>query len=1016
MPRASTISWKRRHRRRWISCVSGVVLGIFSAAQPCVSQGVRSLTRPPEFTLDQWTTLDGLPQNSVNAIAQTPDGYIWVGTFGGLARFDGLRFSVIERVDDAGRHVDRVLSLAVAPDSSVWVGTENGLLRYRGGRFSYFTTADGLPDNQILALHFDRSGTLWIGTQHGGARYENGRFVAFREADGSALEQVVSFAENRAGVLSLNTWGGFLTFERGRLTVSRSRQLSGPRFDRVMLEDQEGARWLRQEGGVARVQHGRVDPFHLGFGPEVMIEQARPGRYWIGTFVHGVLEFRTDGEGKTTAYPLHDGTTNYAVRALHSGLDGSVWVGTNEHGLLRLKRNLFTTYRSGNGLSHNVFTSVMESRDGWLWAGTNCGGVNVIDPARQRVRIYRLGRLATPGTDSCVFALSQDSSGAVWVGTWGGGLTRLYNGAVQPFGGLNALRDSVILAMFADPRGILWVGTNAGGLAQVQEGRVRKIYTTADGLAHNSVRAITQARDGTLWIGTLGGLSRLGPDGHIKTYTARDGLSSEYVRAIHEDADGTFWIGTYGGGLNRLRGGKFAPITRADGLADNVVSAIVDDAHGNLWMSGNRGIFRVAKAQLSDFADGKLHHIHSVLYGVGDGLVNAETNGGFQPAAWKDRAGHLWFPTIDGLATVDPSEATGVARPPSVTVEEIVVDGASQVPSRSLRIGPGRPNVEFRYSGVSLSSPEDVTFRYRLEALDDHWIEPGTRRVAYYSRLPAGHYRFLVTAANRDGAWNPVEAAMEVDVLAPLYLRPWFLGAMLIAAALALWITHRAVLRTRSDAIRDERSRLAREIHDSLLQGFGGIALQLHAASARLSLPPEQQPLLDRVLVMVDRTLKQAREAVWDIRPSETVRADFVVECADAARNVLEGSTTEVRVMTRGRARQLSPTSRTECLRIVEEALTNVRKHAGAAHASVEVHYAWRRLRITITDDGKGFDPEREGKRPGHWGWLGMRERASRIGARLTMSSRPGSGTVVCVYVPYRFGLFARLTRTSLKD
>lgn len=1014
MAGASISNWARTHCRRWTACASGVVLGMTGAAQPCASQGVASLTKPAEFTLDQWTTVDGLPQNSVTSIAQTPDGYIWVGTFGGLARFDGLRFNVIERVDHAGRHVDRVLSLAIAPDSAVWVGTEDGLLRYRGGRFSHFSTAEGLPDNQILALHFDRSGTLWIGTQRGGARFAKGRFDAFREADGAALEQVVGFVEDRAGMMTLNTWDGFLTFNGGRLSRAGTGSHSG--VERVMLEDREGSRWFRREGGVSRLEQGRLDSFHLGFGPEVMIEQDRPGRYWIGTFVHGLLEFRADSGGATTAYPLRDGTINYAVRALHRSLDGSVWVGTNEHGLLRLKRNLFTTYRTVNGLSHNVFTPVMESRDGSLWAGTNCGGVNVLDPARQHVSIYRLGRLATPGTDSCVFALSQDSSGAVWVGTWGGGLTRLYNGAVQPFGGLHALRDSVILAMYADPRGMLWVGTNAGGLAQVQDGHVRKIYTTADGLAHNSVRAITRARDGTLWIGTLGGLSHLGPDGRIKSYTAKDGLSSEYVRAIREDAEGTFWIGTYGGGLNRLRDGKFVPVTRADGLADNVVSSIVDDAHGNLWMSGNRGIFRVAKDQLRGFADGKLRHVHSVLYGVGDGLVNAETNGGFQPAAWKDHAGHLWFPTIDGLATVDPADASDVARPPSVTVEEIVVDGASQAPTRSLTIGPGRPNLEFRYSGVSLSSPEDVTFRYRLENLDDHWVEPGTRRVAYYSRLPAGRYRFLVTAANRNGTWNPVEAAMEVDVLAPLYLRPWFLGAMLLAVALALWLTHRAVLRTRSDAIRDERSRLAREIHDSLLQGFGGIALQLHAASARLALSPTQQPMLDRVLVMVDRTLKQAREAVWDIRPSEPVRADFAVECADAARNALEGSTTDIRVITRGGARPLSPASRTECLRIIEEALTNVRKHAGAAHATVEVHYAWRRLHVTITDDGKGFNPEQEGKRPGHWGWLGMRERASRIGGRLTMTSAPGSGTMVGVYVPYRLGWFARLAGTNLKD
>jgi signal transduction histidine kinase len=355
-------------------------------------------------------------------------------------------------------------------------------------------------------------------------------------------------------------------------------------------------------------------------------------------------------------------------------------------------------------------------------------------------------------------------------------------------------------------------------------------------------------------------------------------------------------------------------------------------------------------------------------------------------------------------------------RPPSVALAEIVVDGETMSPAKSLQIGPGRPNVEFRYSGVSLSSPDNVTFRYRLEHFDDNWVEPGTRRVAYYSRLPAGRYRFVVTAANRDGAWNPAEASMDVVVLAPLILRPWFVMLTLLGVALSLLVAHRAVLRTRSDAIREERSRLAREIHDSLLQGFGGIALQLHAASARLSLEPAQQPILDRVLTMIDRTLKQAREAVWDIRPQEASSTDFVLECEEAAPRVLAGSATAVRVIAHGRRRQLPRTVRTECLRIVEEALTNVRKHAEAAHAVVEINFGWQALRVTITDDGKGFDPEREGTKPGHWGWLGMRERASRIGGRLGLKSSAGAGTVVSVNVPYFMKWFTRLTRPDPKD
>lgn len=982
------------------------------------AQTVRALTHPQEFTVDQWTTVDGLPQNSVNAVAQTPDGYIWVGTFGGLARFDGIRFDAAERIDDAGRHVDRVLSLAVAPDSSLWIGTENGLLQYRAGRFKYFTQADGLPDHEIRALFVDHSGDLWIGTEHGGAaRYKNGRFVTFDRADGKPFDEVVSFVEDRAGVLWLNSRGNYLTLEGGRVTAARDKEFVGHGFEHMLLEESNGSRWFRLNDGVARVRKGLVEPIRWGYGPAYMIPQTIAGRFWLGTFANGVQEFRLDGSERTRIYPLADGKTSYGTTALLDGHDGNVWAGTTSDGLLRFKKNLFTTYRKTNGLTHDVITPVMESRDGSLFVGTNCGGLNVIDPTRRSVRLLKGGRPG-PGNDPCVFALTQDSTGVVWAGTYGGGLTRITNGIAERVGGLGVLRDSTILALFTDRNGTIWVGTDAGGLAEVKDGKVRKVYTAADGLAHNNVRTITQTKDGALWIGTLEGLSRLGADGKFTNFKSASGMSSEYVRAIYEDNDGsgTMWIGTYGGGLNRMRGGKFVPIGRADGLADNVVSSILDDGHGNLWMSGNRGIYRVAKEQLNSFADGRLRRVHGVLYGVGDGLVKAETNGGFQPAAWKDRSGRLWFPTIEGLASVNPADATDVPRPPSVSLAEIVVDGETLTPVKTLQIGPGRPNVEFRYSGVSLSSPDNVTFRYRLESFDENWVEPGTRRVAYYSRLPAGRYRFVVTAANRDGLWNPNEASMDVVVLAPLIQRPWFLLLLTLAFAVSLALAHRAVLRTRSDAIREERSRLAREIHDSLLQGFGGIALQLHAASARLSLAPAQQPILDRVLTMIDRTLKQAREAVWDIRPQESASTDFVMECEEAASRVFAGSPTETRVVTHGGPRKLSRATRTECVRIVEEALINVNKHASAAHALVEISFGWRAMRVTVTDDGNGFDPELEGKKPGHWGWLGMRERASRIGARLTLKSSAGAGTVVSLTVPYVMEWITALVQPTRKD
>lgn len=985
-----------------------VTVQVACAPLAVTAQGTRQLIPPPEFSVDQWTTVNGLPQNSVNAIAQTPDGYIWVGTFGGLARFDALRFNPVERVDSVGRHVDRVTSLAVAPDSAIWIGTEDGLLRYYRGHFQLFTTADGLPDKAVSALHFDRTGTLWVGTvDRGAARYEGARFTPIHEVNGARFTVVHSFVEDRAGIVWINTLSAFLPTVPPTNAFERPREISSRSFDHFLLQDRGGSRWYRMSQGMGRLRaDGGMDLFQIGFGAEAMVEQDHAGAFWIGGLFHGLVEFRPDTRDQTRQL------SSYGIHTLFRARDGTVWAGTTRDGLLRIKRNLFATYRQANGLANDAVTPVMETRDGSLWAGSNCGGVSVLDRKRSTIHTYMSAPVGAPNGDPCIASMTQDSSGAVWVGTWGGGLKRVVNDHVEYDTRLGDIPNARMLAQFTSRDGTLWVGTDGAGVAQVrvEPRRLVRMYTTADGLASNSIRYITQTADGAIWVGTLGGLSRLGAGGRFTSYTPHDGLSSPYVRAIHEDSDRTVWIGTYGGGLNRLRGGRIVSISQADGLGDNIVSSILDDGRGNFWMSGNRGIERVAIDQLNQFADGKMRRVHSVLYGVGDGLVNAETNGGFQPAAWKDHTGRLWFATIQGLTSVNPAEAIDSAGPPPVNIDEIDVDGEARSIGQTLRVGPGRPNVEFHYSAVNLSSPDKVTFRYRLDALDHEWVEPGTRRVAYYSRLPAGHYRFLVTAANREGAWNPTPAVTEIDVLAPLYRRSWFITGLVALGALALWLVHEAVMRARIAAMRDERTRVTREIHDSLFQGFTGIALELDAASARLALPPDKQALLDRVLLLIDRTLTKARVAVWEMRPTTEDAAPFDVvrECEAACQRILGGTSSEYHVLCEGRARRLSALTRTECMRVVEEALTNVRKHAAARRVDVLWVFRWFHFRVSVRDDGDGFDPKHDGRRVGHWGVLGMQERASRIGARFAIETRPGRGTTVMVEAPYASGLLRR--------
>ncbi|MFW5946983.1 MAG: ligand-binding sensor domain-containing protein, partial [Gemmatimonadota bacterium] len=460
----------------------------------------------------------------MNAIAQTPDGYLWLGTFGGLVRFDGSRFTAVERTDAAGAHTDRVLALAVTADSALWIGTETaGLLRWKDGAYEARVLPDELPDNAVTTLHAAADGTLWIGTAHGGvARLEDGRLRTVREANGVSVGRVVSFVEGASDTMWINAGDRHFTMARGTLSLRDPAVNPVPEARYMPLEETAGARWFTLEDGMARVRADAVRIFDLPDGA-LMVEDPEEG-VWIGTGNDGLFFLRPDrsGAGALHRYSLPDGRAAFRVRSMHVDRSGNVWVGTDANGLLRARRNLFTTYTAEHGLSHDVATAVLQATDGTLWAATNCGGVNAIDLRDRTVRVHNPRSPGDPEGDPCVFALSESAGGVVWQGSYGGGVTPLVGQAPAR---VPALPDTIIRALYTDPGGILWVGTGSNGLVAVVDGQVRDVYTADDGLADNRVRTIYRARNGDLWVGTLGGLSRL-RDGRFTTFTAADGLSS----------------------------------------------------------------------------------------------------------------------------------------------------------------------------------------------------------------------------------------------------------------------------------------------------------------------------------------------------------------------------------------------------------------------------------------------------------------------------------------------------------
>lgn len=1003
------------HLPRWFCCAAITV----ASAPPLGAQEPRTLVAPPEFAIDQWTTEHGLPQNSVNAVVQGPDGYLWVGTFGGLARFDGNRFTLMERTDGDGRHVDRVLRLAMGEDGALWIGTENGLLRRKDGAYQVFTTREGLPDDEIRSLHVDDAGVVWIGTTTGGLTWlTEGKFRTVRDVQGTPLGQVVSILAGGNGTIWANTSADrVVELPEGDVGKRRWRLPAAERRAHVLLHDRAGADWLGTATGASRVASGAVHPYTV---PGSSMVEDEGGGYWVGTINDGLYYFRIQGDAArgdsavVHRYPLPDGRLAFRVRSTYRDADGSVWVGTNANGLLRARRNLFTTYTGEHGLSHDVATAIFGDGTGTVWVGTNCGGVNAIDPARRTVRVFNPRSSGDPDGDPCVFALAADTSGTILQGSYGRGVSTLWRPGGGPRQSVSGLADSVVLALLTARDGTLWVGTRTGGLIALDGRTVRATYTTADGLAHNSIRTIQETRDGALWIGTLEGLSRF-HEGRFTSYTAADGLSSAHVRAIHEDVDGGLWIGTYGGGLNRFEGGVFTAITRRDGLADDVVSSILEDDAGRFWMSGNRGIYRTARSQLVAFAEGRLDRVHSVLYGRADGLRNPETNGGFQPAAWKDPGGHLWFPTLDGVAVVDPSRAETTGHAPSVALEEVIVDGVSRPPEAALVVGPGRPNLEFRYAGLSLSAPEHVSFRYRLEGFDADWVEAGVRRVAYYPHLPAGTYRFVVRAANRDGLWSETGAAMQLRVV-PAFWSLWWVRLGAAATLLALLV---GVLRRRESGARrageakdefsrrliesqeHERMRLAGELHDGLGQDLlivrnrALLALRADGVEARVRVQ------LGHISDVVTSSLESIRELAHNLTPHQLGHLGLSSALEAMAEAVAETSGIDLDIRIEKIDGLLPVESQINLYRIVQEALNNMVRHSGAPSAALHVRADRGRVRVTIADRGRGFH-QRDGAQPGAagFGLSGMAERARILEGSLEVRTTPGHGTRIELSVP----------------
>lgn len=937
----------------------------------------------PNLGHQVWTTENGLPQNSVHAIFQSDDGYLWIATEGGIARFNGAEFKVFQHENTPAITSDDICCFSQGDVAdTIWIGTADGVLRYSKGSFRLYGTAEGLPSPDVLSLIF-KDGTLYALTGAGVARFNGDRFLTINT---SSIPTAIAFSDDS---LLIALPSELMQYRQNLVTRAYQQLMPAKHPIQAFGYLPNHTLWQRTATELTIVANGNPRTF----GPNTL--------------------------------------NGARVESFFAAPGGSLWIGTSK-GLYYLVDAL-SQPRLQPELGSNSILSLRQDAEGDLWIGTETSGLHVL---RHR-NFYTL----PGGTEQIVTALAQTTDGAIWIGSNGDGLVRWLNGTQRSLSTRDGLLSDVILSLAPGQAEDLWVGT-PDGLMHIQRGRITSL-TSADGLPDDFIRSLLLASDGTLWIGTRRGLAHLDGkkittltranglrsdligtlvqpggtddlwiatldglsllrDGVIKTFTTADGLSGNTITSLFSDAQGNLWIGTRGNSLTvRTSDGRFIAFHRSD--LPHTVDSIIGDGRGSLWFGSPDGILRAGQFELLACASSPGCTLHLNRYGTSDGMPTEEISAIGHPAVLKSNEGSLWFATRKGVAIVDPGHLFLNRIPPPVVIERFTVDDAEQQAGASIK--PGHSRLAFEYAGLSFVAPSRVRYRYRLEGFDKQWIEAGLRRTAYYTNLPPGEYRFRVQAANNDGIWNEQGAALPFSIRPPFYRTLWFFllaAASLIAIFILLYRLRLRSLRSQFEAVLAERTRVAREIHDTLAQSFVGVSVQLELATQLLG---HQQvdaarQQLDRTRDYVREGIAEARRSIWDLRaataqntlPTRLSRYLEQIKTEDLKFNVNIGGT----------YRPLDAAIENEILRIAQEALTNIVRHARAKSATLELRYEARQLTLTIADDGQGFSPLQIETltKQGHFGLQGMRERAEQIHAKLSIISAPGQGTKTILTVP----------------
>jgi ligand-binding sensor domain-containing protein/signal transduction histidine kinase len=992
----------KREGPRWPSKLLWAVLTMVCFAPS--ANALSSNKAISEYIRDRWDAGAGFPGGQVNAFAQTPDGYLWIATEKGLVRFDGLNFVLIEHSESTTVPFGPVLGLALDANGSLWIRLQGPTLmvRDRSGAFRSVTPDSSQAESDITAMCTGKNGELLItGLTKGIFRDSNGKFVASAIRN-ELPRHVISMIELADGV----DWLG--TREQGLYSLNgqRASRFVGELPDKkvnALLSLNGHDLWIGTDKGLMSWDGrglSRVSTSKALQNVEIVtLAQDRESNVWVGTS-NGLARVSNDG---VTSVDSNQGWSGEPVNALFEDREGSLWVGRAD-GIERLRDSVFTTYYAPGGVPSRNNGSLYVDSEGRTWFGPSEGGLYWRKEGH-------LGRIAAAAVQKDIVYSIDGRKGELWIGRRGG-LTHLReNGAsfiAKTYTAADGLSQNMVYAVHRSSDGTVWAGTLSAGLSRLKDGSFTT-YTVANGLVSNSISSIAESSDGTMWFGTPNGLNELS-EGHLRAYTSKDGLPPGNVNCLLPDSNGVLWIGT-DNGLAFLRSGTVHALS--DDVPDSVreeIFAIAEDKAGALWMASAKHIVRVDRDKLlrQAVASSDIRE-----YGLGDGLLSTQGIRRHKSIA-VDPNGGIWFSTNRGLSFVSPTSMKFDSAPPLVHVDGISVDGRLIHLGEQIRVRPPYQKITLSYSGLSLSFPTRVQFMYRLDGFDQAWTEPTSAREAVYTNLSPGLYRFRVIASNNYGQWNDSEAAISLEVDPAFWQTWWFHVSCVVAFLGLLWALYQLRLgqvarqfNMRLEERVSERTRIARDLHDTLLQSFHGLLLRFQAATNLLpERPTEARKVLESAIDQAAQAITEGRDAVQGLRASTVAANDLALTINTLGQELASRETnpngTEFHVEVEGTPLDLHPILRDEVYRIVGEALRNSFRYAQAQRIEVEIRYDEWQLRLRVRDDGRGIDAKHlEGDGyAGHYGLRGMRERAKLMGGKLAVWSELDSGTEVELSIP----------------